>query len=153
MNGIETRQVTTPSATEIVMTRTFAAPRQLVFDAFTKPELIRRWLGRRGDEMIVCDVDLRVGGAYRYVWRLRANEHGRRGERGVVGTFRELGTFREVDPPERVVCTESFDDYPGETARRVAPVASVANGLRAAVRPGVRSLRVVVEADRGRAAR
>lgn len=46
-------------------TRTFDVPRQLVFDAFTKPELIRRWIDRDGDEMTVCDVDLRVGGAYR----------------------------------------------------------------------------------------
>jgi uncharacterized protein YndB with AHSA1/START domain len=106
---MNTLQVTTPSATEIVMTRTFDAPRQLVFDAFTRPELLRRWLGRQGDEMTVCDVDLRVGGAYRYVFHLRPDEQGRR------DTFRETGTFREIDPPQRVVCTESFDDYPGET--------------------------------------
>ncbi len=102
-------QVTTPSATEIVMTRTFDAPRQLVFDAFTRPELIRRWIGRPGDEMTVCDVDLRVGGAYRYEFHLRVDEHGRR------DTFREIGTFLEIDPPERIVATESFDNYPGET--------------------------------------
>jgi len=114
MNTTKTLQVTTPSPREIVMTRTFHARRQLGFDAFTKPELIRGWLGRRGDEMTVCDVDLRAGGAYRYVWHLRADEHGRRGETGMGATFREIGTFREIDPPERVICTESFDDYPGE---------------------------------------
>ena len=115
MNATRTLQVTTPSATEIVMTRTFDAPRRLVFDAFTKPELIRRWIGRQGDEMTVCDVDLRVGGAYHYAWHLRSDEPGRRDEAGMGGTFREIGRFREIDPPERVVCTESFDDYPGET--------------------------------------
>ena len=112
---MSTLHVTTPSATEIVMTRTFAAPRRLVFDAFTRPELLRRWLGRPGDEMTVCEVDLRVGGAYRYVFHLRADEHGPRGETGMGATFREIGTFREIDPPARIVCTESFDDYPGET--------------------------------------
>jgi uncharacterized protein YndB with AHSA1/START domain len=96
------------------MTRTFDAPRRLVFDAYTRSELIRRWIGRPGDEMTVCDVDLRVGGAYRYVWQLRAEEQGRRGEMAMGGTFREVGTFREIDPPERIVCTESFGDYPGE---------------------------------------
>lgn len=97
-------RVTTPSATEIAMTRTFEAPRVLVFDAFTRPELLRRWIGRPGDVMTVCEVDLRAGGEYRYVFTLRTRE-----------TFRETGTFREVAPPERIVSTESFDDYPGET--------------------------------------
>lgn len=115
MSDIDGLRVTTPSPREIEMTRAFDAPRQLVFDAFTRPELLRRWLGRDGDEMTVCDVDLRVGGAYRYVFRLRAEEHGRSGESGMGSTFRETGTFREIDPPERLVCTESFDDYPGET--------------------------------------
>jgi uncharacterized protein YndB with AHSA1/START domain len=62
-------EVTLPSEREIVMTRVLDAPARLVFDAFTKPELIRRWLlGPDGFSMSVCDVDLRVGGKFHYVW-------------------------------------------------------------------------------------
>jgi uncharacterized protein YndB with AHSA1/START domain len=99
-------QVTTPSDREITMTRVFDAPRSLVFDAFTKPELLKRWLGVRGGWTFpVCEVDLRVGGAYRYVWR------GPKGQEMGMG-----GIFREVVRPERVVCTEKFDEswYEGE---------------------------------------
>jgi uncharacterized protein YndB with AHSA1/START domain len=99
-------QVTTPSDREIAMTRVFDAPRSLVFDAFTKPELLKRWLGVRGGWTFpVCEVDLRVGGAYRYVWR------GPKGQEMGMG-----GIFREVVRPERVVCTEKFDEswYEGE---------------------------------------
>lgn len=91
---------------EIVMTRTFNAPRRTVFDAMTKPELIRRWLlGPDGWTMPVCEVDLRVGGKYRYVWR---HENGQ--EMGVSGVY------REIVPPEKIVHSEQFDEawYPGE---------------------------------------
>jgi uncharacterized protein YndB with AHSA1/START domain len=90
---------------EVVMTRSFDAPRQLVWDALTKPELIKRWLGVFGDTtMAVCEVDLRVGGKYRYVWR-RPNGW----EMGMGGVF------REIKKPERIVATEAFDQswYPG----------------------------------------
>lgn len=90
--------VTMPSEREIVMVRVFNAPRQLVFDAWTKPEHIARWLGRIGDTMTVCEVDLRVGGAYRFVWRLREG-----GEMGV------RGWYREVVPSERLVSIETFE--------------------------------------------
>lgn len=106
MTHTGTLQVTTPTEREIVMTRVFDAPRRLVFDALTKPELVRRWLlGPPGWSMPVCDIDLRVGGTYRYVWR---NEHGT--EMGMGGVF------REIVPPERLVATEAFDEswYPGE---------------------------------------
>jgi uncharacterized protein YndB with AHSA1/START domain len=94
-----TLQVTTPSDREIAMTRVFNAPRRLVFDAFTKPELLKRWLGvREGWTMSVCKVDLTVGGAYRYEWR------GPKGEDLGMG-----GVYREIAKPERVVCTEAFD--------------------------------------------
>jgi len=99
-------QVTTPSDREIAMTRVFDAPRGLVFDAWTKPELLKRWLGVRGGwTFAVCEVDLRVGGAYRFVWR------GPDGAEMGMG-----GVYREIAPPERLVATESFDDpwYPGE---------------------------------------
>lgn len=106
MTETGTLQITTPTEREIVMSRVFDAPRNLVFDAWTKPELLERWLGVRGGwSMVVCEVDLRVGGAYRFVWR------GPDGPEMGMG-----GVYREIAPPERLVATESFDDpwYPGE---------------------------------------
>lgn len=107
-------EVTTPSDREIVMTRTFDAPRRLVFDAYTRPELIRRWLlGPPGWTMIVCEMDLRVGGEYRYVWQKDS------------GTVMGMGgVVREVEPPERLVMTERFDEswYPGEALGTVVLV-------------------------------
>jgi uncharacterized protein YndB with AHSA1/START domain len=90
--------VTTPSDLEIVARRVFDAPRELVFDAWTKPEHLRRWFGREGDELIICEVDLRPGGRYRFVWRLREG-----GEMGLGGEY------REVVRPERFVATEVFE--------------------------------------------
>lgn len=100
-------QVTTPSDREIAMTRVFDAPRHLVFAALTKPELVQRWLlGPDGWSMPVCEIDLKVGGAYRYVWR-RDKDGSEMGMGGV---------FREIAPPERLVATEKFEQpwYPGE---------------------------------------
>jgi uncharacterized protein YndB with AHSA1/START domain len=93
-------QITTPSEREIAMTRVFDAPRTLVFDAWTKPELLRRWLGvRAGWTFAVCEVDLKVGGKYRWVWR------------GPDGTEMGMGgVFREIVRPERLVATERFDE-------------------------------------------
>jgi uncharacterized protein YndB with AHSA1/START domain len=92
---------------EIVMTRVFNAPRALVFDAHTKPELVRRWLlGPPGWTMPVCEIDLRVGGKYRYVWR------GPDGAEMGMG-----GVHREIVVPERIVCTQLFDqDWTGGEA-------------------------------------
>jgi uncharacterized protein YndB with AHSA1/START domain len=92
---------------EIRMTRGFRATRERVFEAYTEPELVERWLGVRGGwSFAVCEIDLRVGGAYRYVWR-----HDERGEE--IGVS---GIYREIVAPERIVCTERFDEswYPGE---------------------------------------
>jgi uncharacterized protein YndB with AHSA1/START domain len=100
-------KVSTPSDREIQLSRDFDAPRSLVFDAFTKPELVRRWLlGPPGWIMPVCEIDLRVAGSYRYVWRSE-KDGSQMGIRGV---------FREITPVERLVATERFDDawYPGE---------------------------------------
>jgi uncharacterized protein YndB with AHSA1/START domain len=97
-------KVTTPTDREIVMTRVFDAPRHLVFDAFTKPELLKRWFGPRGWSLVVCEVDLKVGGAFRFV--LRSPDGKDMGMRGV---------YSEIVPPERSVHMESFDDYPGES--------------------------------------
>ena len=70
MNISQTFAVSTPSDREVVLSREFAAPRARVWDAMTKPEYIRRWLlGPPGWEMPVCDMDVRVGGTFRWVWR------------------------------------------------------------------------------------
>lgn len=107
MNRNEAFQLTTRGDLEIVMTRTFDAPRRMVFDAFTKPELVKRWLlGPPGWSMPLCEIDLRVGGSYRYVWRRDSDGT----EMGVSGVY------REIKAPEKVVHTEKFDNpwYPGE---------------------------------------
>lgn len=107
MNSPDRLKVTTPTDREVVMTRVFDAPRTLVYDAHTKPELVKRWLlGPPGWSMPVCEIDLRVGGAYRYVWR-RDNDGSEMGMGGV---------YRELRAPERIVATERFDEawYPGE---------------------------------------
>jgi len=103
----ESFKISTPSDLEIEVQRDFDAARQLVFDAFTKPELVKRWLlGPEGWTMPVCEIDLRVGGRYRYVWRKES-----------AGTEMGMGgVFREVVCPEKLVATEKFDDawYAGE---------------------------------------
>lgn len=93
-------EVTTPSDREVVITRRFAAPRQVVWDCHTKPELVRQWLlGPAGWTMPVCEIDLRVDGRYRYVWRRDSGE-----EMGLNGVYREIAA------PARLVANESFDD-------------------------------------------
>jgi uncharacterized protein YndB with AHSA1/START domain len=94
---------TTPSDREIVMTRVFDAPRTLVFEVHTDPEHVRHWmLGPEGWAMPVCEIDLRPGGEWRFVWR-RSD-----------GTELEMrGEYREITPPERLVSTESWGpDWP-----------------------------------------
>ena len=95
--------VTTPSDREIRMTRLFDAPRALVFEAMTKPEHIRQWWGNLGDgySVPVCEVDLRLGGKWRFTNRT---------PKGELATF--YGEYREVTPPERVVFTEIFEPFP-----------------------------------------
>jgi uncharacterized protein YndB with AHSA1/START domain len=91
---------------DLVLTRAFKAPRQLVYDAHTKPELLQRWLGvRNGWTLPVCEVDLRVGGKYRWVWRQET--------RNLEMTA--TGVFREIVEPARLVFTENFDWYEGES--------------------------------------
>ena len=107
MKDSGTLKIMAHSDREIVMTRVFDAPRSMVFDACTKPELVKRWLlGPDGWSMPVCEIDLRVGGTYRYVWR-----------RDRDGTEMGMGgVYREIVAPERIVATEKFDEswYPGE---------------------------------------
>jgi uncharacterized protein YndB with AHSA1/START domain len=106
MHNSGTLRVTTPTDREIVLRRVFDAPRRMVFDALTRPELLKRWFGARGWNLIVCEVDLRVGGTWRFV------------SRGPDGTdMGQGGVYREIMPPDRLVYTELFDDqsYPGES--------------------------------------
>src|SRR5438105_3180989 len=97
-------QLTQPSDREITLTRTFEAPRQLAFDAFTKPEMVKRWLyGPAEWPLVQCEIDLRAGAKLRYVWR-----HKEKGDMGLSGVF------REIVAPERLVHTELFDqDWTG----------------------------------------
>jgi uncharacterized protein YndB with AHSA1/START domain len=106
MNSMKTLQVTAPSDREIRMKRVFDAPRRLVWDALTKPELLKRWFyGPPGWTLEVCEMDLRAGGAYRWLWRDPKGE-----EMGL------RGVFREIVPLERIVASAKFDEswYPGE---------------------------------------
>jgi uncharacterized protein YndB with AHSA1/START domain len=106
MQNTGTLKLETRGDREIVMTRVFDAPRNLVWEAFTKPELLKRWFfGPPGWGLADCEIDLKVGGAYRFVW------HGPDGtEMGMSGVH------REIVPPERLVVTEKYDEawYPGE---------------------------------------
>jgi uncharacterized protein YndB with AHSA1/START domain len=104
MQNTGTLKVSLPSDCEITLTRVFRAPRQLVYEAFSKPELLKRWFGPRGWSLVTCDVDARVGGGFRFV--LRGPDGHELGMRGV---------YREITPPKRSVHMESFDDFPGES--------------------------------------
>jgi uncharacterized protein YndB with AHSA1/START domain len=104
MRNTGTLQVTTPSDREIVLTRVFNAPRRMVFEAFSKPELLRQWFGPHGWSLSVCEVDLRVGGGFRFVMK---------GPQGEEMGMR--GSYKEIAPPERSIHMESFDDFPGES--------------------------------------
>jgi uncharacterized protein YndB with AHSA1/START domain len=98
----ETFEVTTPSEVEIHMTRLFNAPRELVFEAMTKPEHVKQWWGRLGEDYSVpiCEIDLRPGGQWRFV-----NCH-------PTGEAAFHGEYREITPPSRVVFTEIFEPFP-----------------------------------------
>lgn len=111
------------------MTRVFDAPRHLVFEAFTRPELLRRWLGAPGRTFAVCDIDLRAGGSFHYVWRGAGRK-----DIGMRGTFREVAeparfvhtkTWEDSDAGESLV-TNTFEEAAGLTspdACRLSPVA------------------------------
>jgi uncharacterized protein YndB with AHSA1/START domain len=91
--------ITLPSDLEILMTRVFNAPRSLVFEALSKPEHVARWYGPRNLTCSVCEIDFRVGGAWRYVLQMPT---------GGSAVFK--GVFLEITPPHRVVSTEIFDE-------------------------------------------
>jgi len=92
--------MTLPSDREILITRVFNAPRELVFDAITKCEHVSRWYGPRDTELVSCNIDLRPGGAWRFVMR-RANDE-----------FAFSGAYREVVRPKRIVQTWNLEGIP-----------------------------------------
>lgn len=100
MKNSGTLRITTPTEREVVVTRVFDAPRSLVFDAWTRPELLKRWLEAPGRSMAICEIDLKVGGAYRFLWRGPNKKD--------VGMY---GLYREIVRPERLVRTESWEDW------------------------------------------
>jgi uncharacterized protein YndB with AHSA1/START domain len=111
--NIDKAQVTLPNDSQVKVIRSFKAPRALVFRAFTEPDLVQRWLlGPPGWTMPVCEMDVRVGGRYRWRWQSDDKKQ----------EFGFTGTFREVQPPSKIVHTEAFDPgsvggpYPGAEA-------------------------------------
>ena len=103
--------VTLPSDRAVELTRTLDAPRELVWDAFTKPEHVQQWLlGPDGWEMPICEIDLRPGGSWRYGWR---------SVDGSGEPFELRGEFREIAAPERIVHTERMGDSPEAVATLV----------------------------------
>lgn len=112
MTSTTALQITTPTDREIRITRTFDASRKLVYEAYTRPELVQRWLGNMpGWSWAACEMDVRVGGRYRWAWRADGGE-----EMGMGGVY------REVVPGERLVNTERFDQpwYAGEAVATIA---------------------------------
>jgi uncharacterized protein YndB with AHSA1/START domain len=95
--------VTTPDDTSVVVRRAFDAVPGKVWRALTEPEHLRRWLGDASFPLTTCEMDVRPGGRYRWVFTQPDGP-------GVMGVS---GTFDEVDRPHRLVCTEQFDDFPG----------------------------------------
>ena len=104
MKNTGTLAVSLPSDCEIRLTRVFQAPRDLVYEAFSKPEILKRWFGPRGWTLETCEVDHRVGGGFRFVMR---------GPDGRLMGMR--GRYLELTPPSGSVHMESFDDFPGES--------------------------------------
>jgi uncharacterized protein YndB with AHSA1/START domain len=98
----DTFKVTTPSDEEVQLTRLFDAPRQLVFEAMTQPEHVKEWWGRLGEgySVPVCEIDLRPGGAWRFV-----NRHPQ-------GDAVFYGEYREITPGSRLVFTEIYEPFP-----------------------------------------
>ncbi|WP_443747633.1 SRPBCC family protein [Asticcacaulis solisilvae] len=97
-------KASTPSDTEIRLERFFNAPRPLVYDAFTQPHLLKRWFGPQGWTLTTCEIDLRVGGAWRFILT---------GPDGA--TMGMSGTWQALNPPFGSTHIERFDDYPGES--------------------------------------
>ena len=116
----ESFEVLTPSEQEIRLTRLFDAPRELVFEAMSRPEHVRRWWGQLGEgySVPVCEIDLRPGGRWRFVNR---HPHGE-------AAFH--GEYLEVTPPSRIVFTEIFEDFPDSVSVVTSELADVGGKTR-----------------------
>lgn len=99
----DTFEVGTPDDVSIVVRRDFDAPPDKVWRAMTEPEHLRRWLGDPSFPLTTCEMDVRIGGSYRWVFT----------QPDGAGAMGVRGTYEEVDRPRRIVCTEQFDDFPG----------------------------------------
>jgi len=119
--------ITLPSDTEYLVTRVFDAPAELVFKAYTTPELVKRWWGFETSEWLVCDIDLRVGGEWRFVVQERDMEVGFHGE------------YREIERPHRLVSTEAYEGIPDPDAN------AALNILTLDERDGVTTMTVLVQ--------
>jgi len=120
--------VTLPTDEQILITREFDAPKHLVYKAWTTPELVRRWWSGERGEMTIAEIDLRVGGTWRYVM--------------VAGGDLEVGfhgEFREIVPNERIISTEVFEGVPG------VPGGEALNTLTLTEADGRTTLSVLVE--------
>jgi len=102
---IGTATVTLPTDEQVLITREFDAPRHLVYKAWTTPELVKRWWSGRQGQMTLAEIDLRVGGQWRYVMTAAG---------GYEVAFH--GEYRDLVPDERIVCTEIFEGMPGAEA-------------------------------------
>jgi uncharacterized protein YndB with AHSA1/START domain len=112
MTSSGTATVTLPADDQILITREFAAPKELVYKAFTTPELVKRWWHAHRGEVTIAEIDLRVGGKWRYVMVT---------DDGVEVGFH--GEYREIVPNEQIVSTEIFEGYPDEEAVNTATFA------------------------------
>jgi uncharacterized protein YndB with AHSA1/START domain len=132
-------QVTTPSDAEIRMTRLFNAPPQLVFDVMSRPEHVREWWANLGEgySVPVCEIDFRVGGAWRFV------------SRHPNGDAEFYGTYLEIDAPHRIVFTEIYAPFP-DSPSTVTSVLTEENGktrMTATVRYSSKDVRDMVIAS------
>ena len=109
MPGSATATVTLPTDEQILITREFAAPKHLVYRAFTEPDLVRQWWTAKRGEMKTCEIDLRVGGKWRYVMETPD---------GMEVGFH--GEYREIEPDERIVSTEIFEGMPEGVAEEAS---------------------------------
>ncbi len=109
-----TATVTLPTDEQILITREFDAPRHLVYEAFTTPELVKRWWSAKRGEVTVADIDLRIGGKWRYVMVAHGD---------LEVAFH--GEYREIVPNERIVSTEVFEGMPDAEAVNTATFAEV----------------------------
>lgn len=118
-------KVTLPAETQILIARSFQAPRAHVFRAWTEPQLVRRWWPARRGEMTVCEIDLRAGGRWRFAMVTPS---------GMEVAFH--GSYREIEPVQRLVWTAVYEAMPGEEA---------INTLTLTESSGVTSIELLVE--------